>query len=79
MTVVGKFDALFEFVLGGRRFVVVSFVANDSGALPLSDKKGEWGELQRKVFWKNEQLLLTLKEFVENESRYAGDGNRCKH
>ena len=38
-----KLDALAELIFWGFAFIAIWLIANDSGALPLADQKGEWG------------------------------------
>ena len=62
----GKLDYL-------GKLVFLAIKSDDTGARPLANEKRQRGQLWRQTFGENEQLLLTLEEFVENENRDTGD------
>jgi hypothetical protein len=73
-----ELDTLLEFALERSFIIGVYAVANNSGAFPLTYKKGKRGQLQWQTLWKNEQLFLTLEQLVKHEGRYAGNRQRSQ-
>ena len=47
--------------------VLFAVKTNNTRTLPGAKHECEWRDFERQVFGKNEQLLLTLKELVEDQ------------
>jgi hypothetical protein len=73
-----ELDSLLKLTLKRSFIIGVYAVANNSGAFPLTYKKGKRGQLQWQTLWKNEQLFLTLEQLVKHEGRNAGNRQRSQ-